>query len=190
MAPRSSGSPLASFRELSFRACSPTDTDFVRTAESTREELGRFNTAEVGALYLSLEPETAMEELRRTAEREGNSLVDADPCSILVVDVALDHVVDLTAAGSLEAWRLTKRDLEDDDMRCCQEAAKRMVDAGAEGVLWPSATGRGRSLAVFVAKLGQASHATLVRTHDVSCEALRAIEAGASVSEVLRIARE
>jgi RES domain-containing protein len=190
MASRSSDSRRAPFKELAFRACAPTDTDFARTAESTREELGRFNTKAVGALYLSLEPETAIEELRRTTERDGTSLLDADPCSILVVDLALDHVVDLTAAESLQAWRLTTSDLEDDDMRCCQEAAERIIHAGAEGVLWPSATGRGRSLAVFVARLGEESHATLVRTHDVSCEALRAIEAGASVSELLKIARD
>ena len=190
MRPASIRARQTTFRELSFRACSPTETDFARTAESTREDPGRFNTKAVGALYLSLEPDTAMEELRRTAEREGSSLVDAHPCSILAVEVVLRHVVDLTATESLEELRLTRADLEDEDMRRCQQAAAQMIDAGAEGVMWPSATGRGRSLAVFVTRLADGSHARLVRSHDVSCEALRAIDEGASASDVLMISRD
>ncbi len=65
---------------------------------------GRFNTPFVGAIYVSREPETAVEELRRRASRDGISLAEMHPRSIFVVDLELHEVVDFTAPGKLEAW--------------------------------------------------------------------------------------
>jgi RES domain-containing protein len=60
---------------------------------------GRFNTSDIGAVYVSREPETAIEELRRRAARDGVSLADMPPRSIFVIDLLLHEVVDLTAPG-------------------------------------------------------------------------------------------
>jgi RES domain-containing protein len=89
---------------LTFRATSPRYSDLHRTAAMSRKFPGRFNTASVGAVYVSREPETAIEELRRRAERDGVSLNDMHPRSIFVVDLYLHEVVDLTKAGQLEVW--------------------------------------------------------------------------------------
>jgi len=46
---------------------------------------GRFNTSTIGAVYASREPNTAAEELRRRASRDGVSLRDMHPRSVLVL---------------------------------------------------------------------------------------------------------
>lgn len=63
----------------------------------SRVHPGRFNTTDLGAVYVSREPDTAIEELRRGAEVAG--------------------------------------------------VAARL---GAEAIRWPSATGAGQSIAVFI----------------------------------------
>ncbi len=56
---------------LTFRATSPRYSDLYKTAAMSWLFPGRFNTSEVGAVYVSREPETAIEELRRRAARDG-----------------------------------------------------------------------------------------------------------------------
>ncbi len=104
---------------------------------------GRFNTPSVGAVYVSREPETALEELRRRAARDGVSLTDMHPRSIFLIDLHVHELVDLTAPGQLDAWGLTSEDLVSDDMTRCQEAAGVAARLGAEGIRWASATGSG-----------------------------------------------
>ena len=81
---------------LAFRATSPRYSDLHKTAAMSRLYPGRFNTPNVGAVYVSREPETAVEELRRRAARDGISLADMHPRSIFVLDLLLHEVVDLT----------------------------------------------------------------------------------------------
>lgn len=116
---------------LAFRATSPRYSDLHKTAEMSCVHPGRFNTPEVGAVYVSREPETAIEELRRRAARDGVSLADMHPRSIFVPDLLLHNVVDLTAPGQLEAWGLTAGDLASDDMERCQEVAGIAIATGA-----------------------------------------------------------
>src|SRR5579872_4997248 len=100
------GERTARLSGFTFRACSRGETDLARTADSTRRNPGRFNTPEVGAVYVSREPTTAVEELRRSTVRDGAALVDAHPCSMLIVDVRLHEVLDLTDPGQIEVWDL------------------------------------------------------------------------------------
>ena len=170
---------------LTFRATSPRYADLHRTAAMSRAFPGRFNSASVGAVYVSQEPETAIEELRRRAARAGVSLSDMHPRAIFVVDLHLHQVVDLTAFGQLEAWGLTQQDLVSDEMERCQEVAVIAERLGAEGVRWASATGLGHSLAVFVEKLRPGSHAEIVRTFDLTREMLAALERGDPVRTII-----
>ena len=77
---------------LTFRVTSPRYSDLRKTAGMSRLYPGRFNTAHVGAVYVSREPETAIEELRRRAARDGVSLADMHPRSIFVIDLLLHQV--------------------------------------------------------------------------------------------------
>jgi hypothetical protein len=146
---------------------------------------GRFNSADVGAVYVSREPETAIEELRRRAARDGVSLADMHPRSIFVIDLLLHEVIDLTAPGQLESWGLTRRDLLSDDMERCQEVADISARIGAEAIRWTSATGAGHSLAVFVDQLRPGSYAEIRKSFDLTREVLGGIAAGASVRTLI-----
>jgi hypothetical protein len=53
-----------SLRGIAFHACSPDNIDLAATAASSREDPSWFNTATVGAVYVSREADTAMDELR------------------------------------------------------------------------------------------------------------------------------
>jgi len=166
---------------LTFRVTSPRYSDLQKTAGMSRLYPGRFNTARVGAVYVSREPETAIEELRRRAARDGVSLADMHPRSIFVIDLQLHEVVDLIASGQLDAWGLNAQDLASDDMERCQEVADVAARLGAEAIRWSSATGAGQSLAVFVDQLRPGSHAEILTRIDLSHDTLIAVAAGASV---------
>jgi RES domain-containing protein len=170
---------------LAFRATSPRYGDLHRTAAMSRVFPGRFNTTEVGAVYASREPQTALDEHRRRAARDGVSLTDMHPRSLFVVDLLLHKVVDLTTSERLAAWGLTAGDVGSDDMSRCQEVAGVAAQHGAEAIRWNSATGTGQSLAIFVEKLLPGSHAEVVRAFDLTRAMLGAIERGASVTSLI-----
>ena len=142
--------------------------DLRRVAEETRKDPGRFNTKDVGALYLSLQPETAIAELRKNLERDGKSPDEEKPWALFTVVVALERVVDLTVAETLASWELTRADLSSEKMTATQRAAARMVEQGCEAVLWPSAAGSGESLAIFMSHLTSGSRVSLARSRDLS----------------------
>lgn len=175
---------------LTFRITSPRYSDLQKTAEMSRLYPGRFNTAHVGAVYVSREPETAVEELRRRAARDGMSLADMHPRSIFVIDLLLQRVVDLTAPGQFDAWGLSARDLANDDMQRCQEVADVAARLGAEAIRWSSATGAGQSLAVFVDQLRPESHIEFSRSIDLTRDMLGAAAGGASVTTLIPALRD
>jgi RES domain-containing protein len=170
---------------LAFRATSPRYSDLHKTAAMSRIHPGRFNTTDVGAVYISREPDTAIEELRRRAARDGVSLADLHPRSMFVVELLLHEVIDLTVPGQLHAWGLTAQDLASDSLQRCQEVAGVAARLGAEAIRWPSATGAGQSIAVFIDQLRPGSHADVVRSYDLTHDALKAIATGASVTALI-----
>jgi RES domain-containing protein len=111
-----------------YRADHPAHTDLSRTTQESREHPGRFNTSRLGAVYLSLEPETAIKELRR------NGGVPSE-CALFVVRTTLAQVLDLTEHGAMAAWNLTTEDLQADDVARCQEAAEAAAAAGNEAII-------------------------------------------------------
>jgi RES domain-containing protein len=173
------------FAGLTFRAGSADDADLIRAARSSRDDPGRFNTTDVGAVYVSRDPVTAMCELQRTVHRSGCSLTDAHPCSLLVIDASLRRMVDLTQPEQMTAWALSQADLVADDMRRCQDVARAAAMQGAEGVMWPSATGAGQSVALFIEHLRLPSAAHTRRVHELTREMLDAIERGEPIARIL-----
>lgn len=170
---------------LAFRATSPRYSDLHRTAAMSRSFPGRFNTSAVGAVYVSREPETAVEELRRRASRDGVSLTDMHPRSIFVIDLFLHEVVDLTMPGQLETWGLSAEDILSDEMERCREVADVAARIGAEGIRWASATGIGQSIAVFLDNLRPGSRVDIARSFEITRDALRALDDGASIATLL-----
>ena len=169
---------------VAFRAASPEDAEPHRAASSTRDDPGRFNTRSFGAFYLSCDPDTAIDELRRTVKRDGGRLIDADPCSLHFVRLRIHSAIDFTTAAARAAWSLSEDDLTSDDMRRCQEVAVAALDAGAEAMLWPSAAGSGRSLAIFVEHLCPESAIEIVDEISLDCAVLAALDRGELIREV------
>jgi RES domain-containing protein len=160
-----------------YRADHPAHTDLARTTAKSREHPGRFNTSRLGAVYLSLEPETAVKESEQADE--------SPQCALFVVKASLARVLDLTDPHVLARWRLTLDDLRDDDVSRCQEVAEEAADAGEEAIVWPSAVGEGRSLAVFADRLGHGSRLEIVHAFELSQAAVRSVVAGVRVSSLL-----
>lgn len=170
---------------LAFRITSPRYADLRRTAAMSRQFPGRFNSVALGVVYASREPQTAVDELRRRAARESVSLGDMHPRSILVLDLALQAVVDLSAPNQLQTWGLAPNDLVDDTMERCREVATIAAEQGAEAIRWPSATGAGQRLAIFMERLHSGSHVSVASSCDVTRDMLAALERGESVLDVV-----
>jgi RES domain-containing protein len=164
-----------------YRADHPAHTDLARTTAASRDDPGRFNTSRLGAVYLSLEPETAIKESQESDE--------LPQCALFVMDASLARVVDLTDPTVRERWQLTMDDLQSDDVARCQEAAEAAAAAGEEAIVWPSATGEGRSLAVFADRLAHGSRLEIVHAFELSQTAVRSIIAGTPISSLVPLLR-
>ena len=160
-----------------YRADHPAHTDLARTTDESREHPGRFNTSRLGAVYLSLEPETAIKESEQSDELA--------QCALFVVSASLARVLDLTDPGIRDRWQLTLHDLKADDTSRCRQLAEQAADSGEEAILWPSATGQGRSVAVFADRLAPGSHLKIEHAYELSQAAVRSVVAGVSVSSLL-----
>ena len=130
------------------------------SATIRRNELHRAGPLQhvaVGALYLSRDPRTAYREFAQANETDGD-----DGCVLSVARVTVGWMVDLMLPAERLQWGVTEGDLRSDDLTRCQQVADRIARAGAEGILWPSATGQGESLAVFLDQLGAGSSVRLI----------------------------
>jgi len=99
-----------------------------------------------GALYTSLEVETARAEMRRYFTVEPD-------CGFVwaVVRLTLARVVDLTKKRPLPRFGVRSLDLVGEDYAACQELGLRAWETGIEGLLAPSVASRGgRNLVVFL----------------------------------------
>ena len=170
-----------------FRATSPRYRDLHRTAAITRQPyaLGRFNTPEFGAVYVSREPDTACEELRRRLGRAGESLEQVHPRSIFVLDIHLHQIADIRTVEDLAAWGLAPSDIGADDMKRCQEMAAVAVRLGYEAVRWRSATGAGESLALYVDQLRPGSRIELTDEFPLTREMLSELQRGTPVTALI-----
>ena len=161
-----------------FRADHPDHTDLSETAKASRKEPGRFNTSRFGAVYVSLEPDTAIQERQRNEGRVQH------PCALFVLSLSVARCIDLCEDVELERWGLSHADLTDDDLSCTQRVAEAAFDEGVEAILWPSATGRGSSLAVWYDRLGEGSRLDIVRSFELSPKVIDSVDAGVPIVTV------
>lgn len=162
-----------------FRAGKRGDDDVGEIVQRSRGDPGRFNTRDVGAIYVSFDETTALHELRRTTEESGDSIVDAHPCSILLIEATLSRVLDLTNVDELKRRGLTPGDVKSDDASACQRVAGDAAAEGFEAIVWESAArSGGKSMAIFAERLGVESLVAVVREKPVSRERLAEIATG------------
>lgn len=129
---------------------------------------GRFNGAnEFGALYVSLDPETPLRELHRAAARMGITTSALLPRTLFAAEARLARVLDLTAAPTRDRWKLSAGQLLSEDWSACQEVARRARRGGYEAIRFPSATGEGENLAIFVDRMGAHSFIRILREEEI-----------------------
>jgi RES domain-containing protein len=154
-----------------FRADHPAHTELERTAAKSRDTPGRFNTSRLAAVYLSREPETAIKELTRNHDDETRH-------GLFVLGISVARAVDFTQPADRQVWELTLDDLQGEDVSRCQRVAEDIARSGADAVLWPSATGEGQSLAVFLERLSPPGLLEIARVIELSDAAVASIQAG------------
>src|SRR5829696_6037372 len=105
-----------------YRVSEPGQTDVGATADSSREEPGRFNSREVGALYVSIDPQTALREVEQSSKTSM-----PDPCALFTVDLQLSRMLDLCDTIEQKKWGLSLPDLQSDDPSACQSIVHRAI---------------------------------------------------------------
>ena len=159
------------FRSVAFRHFHPDD---VISGEGARLNGGRFVPVGVKAVYASLEEETAMREVTtRKRALGGRNQIDVGdyPRMIYVLSVATHRNLDLAVVLPPEVANVVQRCLGASGRSASQQLAAIWIAEGIESVVFPSATGAGRNVAVYLANAGAGS--VVVRNRDEVLAALR-----------------
>ena len=159
------------FRSVAFRYFHPDD---VISGEGTQLNGGRFVPIGVRAVYASLEEETALLEVSmRKSALGGRSQIDVGeyPRMTYVLSVATHRHLDLAATVPSELARVVRLCFRGPGYSASQELAAIWIAEGIDSVVFPSATGSGRNVAIYLANAGAGSVA--VRNRDEVLAALR-----------------
>jgi RES domain-containing protein len=159
------------FRSVAFHYFHPDD---VISGEGTRLNGGRFVPVGAKAVYASLDEDTAMREVTtRKSALGGRSQINVGeyPRMTYVLLVPTHRNLELSATLPLELANLVARCLRSPQYSASQELAAIWIAAGIESVVFPSATGVGRNVLVYLANAGAGSVA--VRNRDKVLAALR-----------------
>jgi RES domain-containing protein len=159
------------FRSVAFRYFHPDD---VISGEGTRLHGGRFVPIGVRAVYASLEEETALREVStRKNALGGRSLISVGeyPRMTYVLSVATNRNLDLAATLPSELANVVRLCLRGPGYSVSQELAGIWISEGIDSVVFPSATGAGRNVAVYLATAAAGS--VVVRNRAEVLAALR-----------------
>jgi RES domain-containing protein len=159
------------FRSVAFHYFHPDD---VISGEGTRLNGGRFVPVGVKAVYASVEEQTAVREVttRKSALGGRNQInVGEYPRMTYVLSVATQRNLDLAATLPLELANIVTRCLRAPQHSASQELAALWIVEGIESVVFPSATGAGRNVVIYLANAGTGS--VVVRNRDKVLAALR-----------------
>jgi RES domain-containing protein len=138
---------------------------------SMRTDANRFNAlGEFGAVYVSLDAATPIRELirsyRLTVDTDSPEDIAADRI-LLTLDIVLSRVVDLGDGQQCVEWGIARDAVRGNDKAPCQAVA-REIRRTHEAIRYPSATGTGENLAIFVDRLGPTSRIVLCDIADVT----------------------
>ncbi len=92
-------------------------------------------------------------ELRRTALRFGIAPERLLPRAVYRCDIAIRQCLDLRDQGNREEVGLSPDAIRSEDPRRCQDVAMAAHYLGIEGLIAPSATGTGSTIAIFTDRL-------------------------------------
>ena len=159
------------FRSVAFRHFHPDD---VISGEGTRLNGGRFVPIGVRAVYASLEEATALREV--TARKNalgGRSQISVGeyPRMTYVLSVATNRNLDLALTLPSELANVVRLCLRGPGYSVSQELAAIWISEGIDSVVFPSATGAGRNVAVYLATAAAGS--VVVRNRAEVLAALR-----------------
>lgn len=163
------------FRSVAFRYFHPDD---VISGEGTRLNGGRFVPIGVKAVYASVDEETAMREVttRKRALGGRNQIdVGAYPRMTYVLSIQTQRNLDLASAIPTELSDIVGRCLRSPKHSASQRLAGIWIEAGIESVVFPSTTGVGRNVVVYLANAG--ADRVIVRNRDEILAALRRVHA-------------
>ena len=138
------------FRSVAFRYFHPDD---VISGEGTRLSGGRFVPVGVRAVYASLEEETALREVTRRSSLGGRSHISVGgyPRMTYILSVATNRNLDLAVTLPSELANVVRLCLRGPGYSVSQESAAIWISEGIDSVVFPSATGAGRNVAVYLA---------------------------------------
>ena len=139
------------FRSVAFRYFHPDD---VISGEGTRLHGGRFVPVGVRAVYASLDEETAQREVTtRKGALAGRSQISIGeyPRMTYVLSVATNRNLDLAGTLPAELANLVRICMGGPGYSVSQELAAIWISEGIDSVVFPSATGVGRNVAVYLA---------------------------------------
>jgi RES domain-containing protein len=159
------------FRSVAFRYFHP---DNVISGEGTRLKGGRFVPVGVRAVYASLEEETALREvMSRKIALGGRSQISVAeyPRMTYVLSVATNRNLDLAVTLPSELANVVRRCLRGSGYSESQKLAAIWISEGIDSVVFPSATGTGRNIAVYLANAAAGS--VVVRNRAEVLAALR-----------------
>ena len=161
---------------VAFRYFHPDD---VISGEGTRLHGGRFVPVGVRAVYASLEEETALREVTsRKSALGGRSQISVGeyPRMTYVLSVATNRNLDLAATLPSELANVVRLCLRGPGYYVSQELADIWISEGIDSVVFPSATGAGRNVAVYLANA--AADSVVVRNRAEVLAALRRTTGG------------
>jgi len=159
------------FRSVAFRYFHPDDAI---SGEGTRLHGGRFVPVGVRAVYASLEEETALREVtsRKNALAGRSQISIGDyPRITYILSVATNRNLNLAATLPSELASVVQLCLRGPGYHVSQELAEIWISEGIDSVVFPSATGTGRNVAVYLANAAAGS--VVVRNRAEVLEALR-----------------
>lgn len=117
---------------------------------------GRWNPKDLfAALYLATPEAACMGELSRIAQSQGVSeavLLEV-PRVLHRIEVAGAKVLDLQSEAQRSDVGLAESDISDSDWTICQQVGPAAWFLGFQGVIAPSATGRGKVLTLFEGRI-------------------------------------
>jgi RES domain-containing protein len=166
------------FRSVAFRYFHPDD---LISGEGTRQYGGRFVPVGVRAVYASAEEETALREVtQRKATLGGERQIDVGeyPRMIYLLTISTQRNLDLTRSLEPQLEQVVRPCLVGRRHTASQELATIWIKEGIESVVFTSATGAGKNVAVYLQNAKGGS--VIVRNRDEVLKALRRITARGS----------